>query len=58
MKLEDVIYIIDQCEYELMDGIGMKYHARTFTLGEYETIKGVCEYIREAVEAVERASNE
>lgn len=50
MKAEEIMQIIDQCEYELMDGIGMQYHARTFTLDEYETIKGVVEYIRNAIE--------
>lgn len=55
MNLEDVTYIIDQAEYELLDGIGMRYHARTFSVEEYEIIKGVCDYIREAVE---RGNNE
>lgn len=50
MKTEEIMEIIDQCEYELMDGIGMQYHKRTFTLDEYETIKGVVEYIRKAIE--------
>lgn len=54
MTTEEVKQIIDQCEYELMDGIGMQYHKRTFTLDEYETIKGVVEYIRKAIEGSEK----
>lgn len=46
MSNEEIMAVLDQAEYELMDGIGMPYHARTFTLEEYETIKGVIAYVR------------
>ena len=52
-RWEEVNQIIDQSEYELLDGIGMPYHARTFSAEEYDTIKGVVEYIRKAIESEE-----
>lgn len=45
MTWEQFLEILDQAEYELMDGVGMQYHARTFTRDEYDTIKGVIAYV-------------
>lgn len=46
---EKFLYILNQAEYELNDGIGIPYKGRTFNSEERADIKGIIQFVREMV---------
>lgn len=55
MKIKDLttkekfLYILNQAEYELNDGIGIPYKGRTFNSEERADIKGIIQFVRQMV---------
>ena len=46
---EKFLYILNEVEYELNDGINIPYKGRTFNTQEREDIKGIIELVRRTV---------
>lgn len=47
---EKFLYILNQVEYELNDGVGIPYKGRTFNSEERADIKGIIELVRREVD--------
>ena len=46
----DVLEILDEAEYELMDGIGIQGYNRRYSEDEYSLIKAVMNFVKEKFE--------
>ena len=46
---EKFLFILNEVEYELNDGINIPYKGRTFNSEEREDIKGIIQFVREMV---------